>query len=219
MNLSDVRDAALTAAAVFAATLFAGIPAKAAESDPAPLATLSAERQIELAMSAAPPEVAQRAAIYVLGLKGYVQARDGTNGFTCLVERQYLETLEPQCYDAEGSATTLQARLYREQLRAAEVGEAEIEKRIAARYKAGTLKAPRKPGLGLATLINLLNPSRLVLAGGTLRYPGYAEAALQAARRFALPQLAGACSIELATDGETLVARGAARSSDGLTCR
>lgn len=79
---------------------------------------------------------------------------------------------------------------------------------------AAVARAGEALGLGLATLINLLNPSRLVLAGGTLRYHGYTEAALQAARRFALPLLGGACAIELAAEGETLVARGAARCAE-----
>src|SRR5215470_17930923 len=76
------------------------------------------ERQIELAASAAPAEVSSRAAIYILGPKGYEKAREGSNGFTCLVNRQYLDTLEPECYDAEGSRTTLLAHLRTEELRA-----------------------------------------------------------------------------------------------------
>src|SRR5262245_59186272 len=84
--------------------------------------------------------------IMVLTPTGYVKARSGTNGFTCLVERQFVETLEPSCYDAEGSATTLQARLYREELRAAKVPEQEIEPRINDSYKTGRFRAPGKPG-------------------------------------------------------------------------
>ena len=77
--------------------------------------------------------------------------------------------------------------------------------------RAAVARAGEALGLGLATLINLLNPSRLLLAGGTLRFPGYADAAIQATRRLALPQLAEFCKIELAADADTLVARGAAR--------
>ena len=77
--------------------------------------------------------------------------------------------------------------------------------------RAAVTRAGDALGLGLAALINLLNPDRLVLGGGTLRFPGYAEAAVQAAKRLALPPLAEVCTIEIAADAETLVARGAAR--------
>jgi len=110
------------------------------------LTEIPPEKQIELAMSAAPAEIAAKATVLVLGPNGYVQARTGSNGFTCLVERQYFNTVEPSCYDAEGSATTLQARLYLEELRSAKVPEDEIEKRINERYKTGVFKAPQKPG-------------------------------------------------------------------------
>src|SRR4029453_14326887 len=111
------------------------------------LPEISAEQQIELAMSAAPSHISRRATIYVLGPNGYVQDRIGSNGFSCLVERQYLGTLEPSCYDAEGSATTLRARLYREELRAAKMSEEEIEKKINEGYTTGAFRAPTKPGL------------------------------------------------------------------------
>jgi len=111
------------------------------------LAGMPREQQIRLAMSAAPAQVSEQATVYVLTPRGYIKVREGTNGFSCLVERQFLETLEPQCYDAEGSTSTLQARLYREELRASGVPEDKIESRIDEAYKAGRFLAPRKPGL------------------------------------------------------------------------
>lgn len=66
-------------------------------------------------------------------------------------------------------------------------------------------------GLGLATVINLLNPELVALFGGTLRFPGYVESALDSARRHAHPKLFSRCTIRLATDPSTLVARGALR--------
>jgi hypothetical protein len=114
---------------------------------PGPLTALSAEEQTRLALSAAPAEVSRDASVYVLAASGYTQVRTGTNGFSCLVERERLETVEPVCYDAEGSATTLLARLYREELRARGVPEEEVARRIEAAYGDGRLRAPRKPGL------------------------------------------------------------------------
>lgn len=66
-------------------------------------------------------------------------------------------------------------------------------------------------GLGLSTVINLLNPQRLVLGGGTLKYAGYLEAALKTAQTYTLPQLWEVCEIKPAEQAETLVARGASR--------
>jgi hypothetical protein len=54
---------------------------------------------------------------------------------------------QPHCYDAEGSATTLQAKLYREELRTAGIPEDEIQRKLDDGYKVGIFKAPRKPGI------------------------------------------------------------------------
>jgi predicted NBD/HSP70 family sugar kinase len=85
----------------------------------------------------------------------------------------------------------------------AEAGDAHVRAAIA---DAGTTL-----GLALATVINLFNPERLSLFGGTLRYPGYLEAALAAARRYAHPKLLADCAIRTARDDGALVAKGAMR--------
>jgi len=107
----------------------------------------SREEKIRLATSAAPPEISDNATVYILDSTGYTKLRDGSNGFTCLVEREYLQSLEPTCYDAEGSATTLKARLYQEEQRAKGRSEDEIAAAIAKGYKSGRFVAPRKPGI------------------------------------------------------------------------
>ena len=119
-----------------------------APSRPLPLLTaMSAAEQTRLARSTAPEDISSRASMYVLTSTGYVQTSTGSNGFSCLVERELLETVEPTCYDAEGSATTLKARIYREELRASGLPEDEVKQRIAAAYRDGRLSAPRKPGI------------------------------------------------------------------------
>lgn len=67
-------------------------------------------------------------------------------------------------------------------------------------------------GEGLAALVNLVNPRRVVLDGGTLAYPGYLEAALSSARRHALPQHWAACEVAADEDPGTLVVRGAVQA-------
>lgn len=66
-------------------------------------------------------------------------------------------------------------------------------------------------GLGIATLVNLLNPQRIVLGGGTLHYPGYLQAALDAAQRHSLEDLWNACSITRSRNPEQMAALGAQR--------
>lgn len=74
---------------------------------------------------------------------------------------------------------------------------------------AAVVAAGRALGAGLATLVCLLNPRRVVLAGGTLAYPGYLDAALEAAADLALPEPWRACTVEVDADPGTLVVRGA----------
>ena len=102
--------------------------------------------QIALALAAGPP-VSAGATVYVLGPRGYTRAREGTNGFSCLVTRERTDTMEPECYDAEGSATTLLARLYTEELRAQGKDEEWIRRTIEEGYKSGRFRAPRRPGI------------------------------------------------------------------------
>ena len=53
------------------------------------------EKEIEMALSAAPEHLRKDAAVYVLQRGGYVKAREGSNGFTCLVEREGVKDTSP----------------------------------------------------------------------------------------------------------------------------
>jgi hypothetical protein len=109
-------------------------------------ATTPVDVQIALAESAGPP-VAAGAAIYVLGPKGYTRVRAGTNGFTCLVSRERPDTVEPECFDAVGTAAVVPVRMFVEAQRAAGTAEDRIRTLVDARYRDGRFKAPAKPGL------------------------------------------------------------------------
>src|SRR5271156_149067 len=108
------------------------------------------EQQIQLALSAAPTEVSSKAAVYVLGPKGYEKVREGTNGFSCFVGRHFVKpmetTIEPQCFDAEGSRTLLLVYMHGEELRTNGKSEADIKGDIANGYREGRYKYPSKPG-------------------------------------------------------------------------
>jgi hypothetical protein len=118
-------------------------------------ATMPRDQQIALAESAAPAEVSSKATVYVLGPKGYEKAREGTNGFSCFVGRHFVKpaettqpetTIEPQCFDAEGSRTLLLVYMHGEELRTNGKSEAEIKADVANGYKEGRYQYPSKPG-------------------------------------------------------------------------
>jgi hypothetical protein len=105
------------------------------------------EDRLKLAESAAPPEISSKATPYLLEHAGYVKVREGTNGFSCIVDRQSPWNSEPTCFDAEGTATTLPTRLFVEEERAKGRTEEQIKTEIDQGYKSGKFKAPTKPGI------------------------------------------------------------------------
>ena len=81
------------------ALLLLGTNAVAANQNDAPRPaydfSLSREERIKLAKSAAPPEISDHATVYVLDKTGYAKVQDGTNGFSCFVDRHTPLNLEP----------------------------------------------------------------------------------------------------------------------------
>lgn len=69
-------------------------------------------------------------------------------------------------------------------------------------------------GLALAAVVNLLNPSRLAVGGGTVELPGYFEQALQSAKMSSIPQLWEVCEISKVRTGQKVVANGAIRAAE-----
>jgi hypothetical protein len=136
-------------------------------------ASVPRERQIALAESAAPAEVSSQATIYILGVKGYEKAREGTNGFSCFVGRHFVKstetTVEPSCFDAEGSRTLLQVYMHGEELRSSGKSEPEIKEDATNGYKEGRYAYPSKPGfLYMMSTQNRLGPTR---DHGTASFP------------------------------------------------
>jgi hypothetical protein len=144
---------------LFAASL--GLLDQGAMPKPAYDFSLPREARIELAESAAPAEISGKATVYLLERTGYVKVREGTNGFSCFVDRQTPWNSEPTCFDAEGSATTLLTRIFAEEERGKGKSEEEIKSEIDAGYKSGKFKTPAKPGVVymLSSSIFLLNPA------------------------------------------------------------
>ncbi|MEZ5317117.1 MAG: hypothetical protein R2752_06915 [Vicinamibacterales bacterium] len=103
--------------------------------------------EIALALSALPESLRPSATVYVLGPKGYEKAREGTSGVHCLVSHDRPDTQEPICWDREGAETILPVKLDEAAWRAAGVPEAEIEARVAAGFRSGRYRAPRRSGV------------------------------------------------------------------------
>jgi hypothetical protein len=146
--------------------LFVSAAAFAQSDMPKPAYNFSLPREdrIKLAESAAPGEVSSKATVYLLERSGYVKVREGSNGFSCFVDRQTPWNSEPTCFDAEGSATTLPTRLLVEKERAKGKSEDQIKAEIDAGYKSGRFKAPGKPGIVymLSDSVYLLINNRIV---------------------------------------------------------
>src|ERR1700687_3838438 len=63
------------------------------------------EKEIELALNAAPAHLRQNATVYVLEKNGYTKVKEGSNGFTCIVNRDHPLNMKPTCWDREGTET------------------------------------------------------------------------------------------------------------------
>jgi hypothetical protein len=98
-----------------------------------------------LARSAAPPAISAGARIWFWNGRNYVIGDSGTTAVNCYVGRPWVPSIEPHCFDAEGSATIMPIQMRRQQLYAQGLSEADVEKDIAREIAAGRLRLPRVP--------------------------------------------------------------------------
>ena len=135
---------------------------------PKPAYDFSAPREdrLRLAESAAPPEISSKATVYLLERTGYVRVREGTNGFSCIVDRQTPWNSEPTCFDVEGTATTLPTRLFVEGERAKGRTEEQIKIELDEGYKSGNFKAPTRPGI-----VYMMSSEGVLLVSGNKLVP------------------------------------------------
>ncbi|HEU4698652.1 MAG TPA: hypothetical protein VFS40_05695 [Gemmatimonadales bacterium] len=105
---------------------------------------LPAEREVALALSAAPPAVAAGAGVYRLEAGGYRLHRASRNGFTCLVERSHPRSLEPICYDREATAAILPRVFDEMAARLAGTDAAAIRRATAEGYRSGRYRPPQR---------------------------------------------------------------------------
>jgi hypothetical protein len=105
------------------------------------------EKEIALALSAAPEHLRNAAGVYVLERNGFVKVRDSTNGFTCIVNRDHPLNQKPVCFDAEGTATILPKILRVGELLMQGKSMSEINAEIAEGFRTGKYISPRRSGV------------------------------------------------------------------------
>jgi len=112
---------------------------------------LSPDKEIELALKAAPVHLRKDASVYVFGKRGYEKARTGTNGFNCMVNRDGTQngdfSLHPTCWDPEGSRTILPVMLRVGELIAQNKSAVEIKQAIEEGFAEGRFHSPSKTGI------------------------------------------------------------------------
>jgi hypothetical protein len=125
--------------------------AQSADTQPRALELLPREREIELAVSAAPEHLRKAATVFVFGKRGYEKVRAGTNGFTCLVNRDGAQsgdyTLRPTCWDMEGGNTIVPVMLRVGELLARGKTASEIKRDVDEGFSDGRFREPRKTGI------------------------------------------------------------------------
>lgn len=153
--------------------LLAPIAASAAmaQSTSAPSQTpplMDREKEIAMALSACPPSVASKAAVYVLEKSGYVKVRDSQNGFTALVQHTMPVSQEPECVDAEGTRTVLPRMLKVAELRAQAKSSEEIKRFMADALVKGLVQPTARPGVTYMLSTENVVPDG---KGGTEHFP------------------------------------------------
>lgn len=116
---------------------------------------LPRDREVALALSAAPSYISGQATVYVLEASGYVRVREGSNGFTCLVVRDYAQDLAPVCHDPEGTRTVVPRLLREADLRAQGKTEQQIREEINEGLRTGKYRVPQR--LGVAYMLSQEN--------------------------------------------------------------
>lgn len=115
--------------------------------------------ETRFALSALPPVIRARAAVYLLDpASGYVLDRAGTNGQHCFVVRTEWRPAEyrndiyyANCFDSVGARNQMQVLFDAAALRAKGVTAEAAKREIERRFSDGTYKAPDRPGVSYMT--------------------------------------------------------------------
>ena len=158
-----IRICLLGLTALIAVSLSAAAQSTQAAGSQPPL--MDRQKEIALALSACPPSMATKAAVYVLDKSGYTKVRDSQNGFTAIVQHSQPTSREPQCMDAEGTRTFLPRMLKVAELRAQGQSPEEINRFVADAFAKGVFRAPSRPGVNyMLSTENLVRDDKGIVA-------------------------------------------------------
>lgn len=135
----------------------------AAQSRQGVRAPMERQAEIALARSAAPAAVSAGSRVWIWTGERYVIGDSGSTAVNCYVGRPWVPSVEPHCFDAEGSATILPIQMRRVELYAAGRTDAETEKQVAEDLKSRKLRLPTRP----AFTYMMSAAQDLVSGGGT----------------------------------------------------
>lgn len=102
------------------------------------------QKEIALALSACPPSVSGKAAVYVLEKSGYAKIREGQNGFTAIVGHLVPTSVEPLCMNEEATRSHLPLVLKVAELRAQGKSPDEIKRFIDDGFARGIFQPPSR---------------------------------------------------------------------------
>jgi hypothetical protein len=108
---------------------------------------LTTECEIAVALSAAPSRLRADASVYALTDGEYKMVIEGEGPLTCIVERNHLDSVIPQCMDKAGIDSVLPAILARSTMAVAGASFAEINAENTRKAESGELRPAARPGI------------------------------------------------------------------------
>lgn len=122
-----------------------------------------------LALSALPVQMRAGSSVFVLKPEGFVKTTEGTGPFTCIVERNHIKSLIPQCLDQKGAAVIIPAIIHKTTMALSGVPAEQIRADFDARAESGEFKAPDH--IGVNYMMSHYNYIYLQGPGRVMRIP------------------------------------------------
>jgi hypothetical protein len=146
----------MAAAALMITSCSADATATAVKLCDKPKVLLEAE-ETALALEALPSVMQPKAGVWALRATGFTELRRTQNGYTCIVNRDEVESIKPTCYDEEGTATILPVTVFFGNRLMACDSVADIRQQIAERYRDGRFISPRRAGIAFMMSPRIVN--------------------------------------------------------------
>jgi len=124
--------------------------------------SLPRDLEMRLAVNALPKDLRADATVLVMETSGYVEARHGTNAFTCIVSRRG-GNFYPVCFDEEGAHTILPAYVDDAVLRLKGSTDEQVDLEMAKGFESGRYRPPARPGIAY-----MLSPATYMMQKGKL---------------------------------------------------